>query len=81
MEDNAFYPPIALYDQDWYCEECLREKNALQDASLEELYAAYDAITEVTVEYEQYPGELIPLEGVYCTKCESELYPPLDTEE
>jgi hypothetical protein len=35
-------------------------------------------IHEDTFQFEQYLGEIIPLEGVYCAHCDAECYAPFE---
>lgn len=37
-------------------------------------------INENTVQYEQWPGQVIPLDGVVCAGCGEELYAPYDAD-
>lgn len=53
----------------WRCPDCLSHYERF-----------YETITKNTVQYEQWPGELIPLEGVYCCDCGVECYAPLESE-
>jgi hypothetical protein len=72
-----------------YCEECAlywlfggsplllqmaKEGKVFDDASGH----AFLWLTENMVQYEQYPGELLSLDGVFCFACGAELYPPFD---
>ena len=76
-----------LYHGKAYCEDCLckhvlgpNKARELAQAQRGELLNVF-LIHENTVQFEQYPGETIPLEGIYCCKCSAELYPPMETEE
>ena len=51
----------------------MKSENVLATSNLD------DCITEATVQYEGWPGQLIPLWGVYCNACGEELYAPYDT--
>lgn len=37
-----------------------------------------DIITDQTMQFEQYRGQIIPLDGIYCAHCDAELYPPAE---
>jgi hypothetical protein len=41
---------------------------------------SYEIIHEGTVQFEQFAGESIPLEGIFCSQCKNELYPPYGIE-
>lgn len=71
----------------WYCSDCFAQKYfdgqiELLEEKLENntFYTIdsvlFDVITEDTVQYESYPHQIIPVQGIYCAKCKSELYAP-----
>lgn len=80
MDNQDYFEPYAYkLNGLWYCADCLRELFYQEDTTIENLIEFADAtINENTVQYEQYMGELIPNEGVYCSHCDSELYPSLE---
>lgn len=40
--------------------------------------SALDLIHENTFQFQQWEGQLIPLEGIFCSVCETELYAPVE---
>lgn len=77
-EDQMYFEPYAYRkDSKWYCKDCLIQAcdlNRDTDVAylIEEI--ADDTINENTVQYEQFPGEIIPLKGITCSVCDSCLY-------
>lgn len=70
----------------FYCRECA-ERTFLTASSEQGGWYSLDAmiranalqtIHEDTVQFELWPGQIIPIEGVECTVCGCELYPALD---
>jgi hypothetical protein len=72
-----------------YCEECAlgalfnykedmldRVKSGKDTSFIDDDGCSFDLITEGTFQYEQYIGEIIPIEGIRCSRCDVELYPP-----
>jgi hypothetical protein len=64
----------------WYCLDHAIEEdgNSVAELKHDVNFGHVHTIHESTVEFEQYSGELIPREGVYCETCKSELYPPFE---
>jgi len=82
MEELDFYYAFTDNWTQFYCAECYCKNSAIHTGTLLEYVenGAISTIDENTVQYEQWPGEIIPLEGVYCSECGAELYAPLETE-
>ena len=74
---------IAFTDNavDYYCGECAVAFFATKYSdSLEWLvdHGYVDTIHEDTVSFEQYRGQIIPLEGITCKSCHADLYPAFE---
>lgn len=60
-----------------YKEDMLaRVKNGEDTSLIDDDGLAYSIIHEDTFQYEEFPGQIIPLEGIKCSFCDTELYPP-----
>lgn len=82
------------HDGNCYCLDCFIDtvlagdrkriadfRRAMQEDRLDTVEGLDGALNENTVQYESYPGQLLPLEGVYCVVCHEELYEPFPEEE
>ena len=81
--DPNEYNAFSYQDSYWMCSDCVRAYagfNSKLDLAEAIEHGVVETIHEDTVQFEQYPGEIVPLEGIYCYACEAELYPPLEME-
>lgn len=80
-----------LCEGEYYCTACLANKFDLPFHTTEKAakrhfdtmidHGELGCIHEDTFQYEQYLGEIIPIDGIFCCKCDDELYAPMDIEE
>lgn len=91
---RTFYYAYLATDNKWYCldyfcSEVLEGKQELVQQFREQMINDHitdneyllDIISENTGQYEQWLGQSIPLEGIYCHSCGSELYAPYEVEQ
>lgn len=80
---SAFIGPDVKYR----CNECFAQKyfdgnvELLRDTLEDETFLTldgiqFDTVNENTVQYEAYPHQTIPVQGIYCVDCKGELYAP-----
>lgn len=80
---SAFIGPDGKYR----CSECFAQKyfdgqiEWLQEKLEDEIFTtidgiSFDTVNENTVQYEAYPHQTIPVQGIYCVDCKGELYAP-----